>query len=138
MAKTKLTAKEKRQIKRIEKKMTTRYCKEVTELGFCKCPYCERLLLCGFGSLPKVGLHICEGCNKKFVISEEIANLVKERCERFEALLNKIRPYGKEEIANIEKAIDNNCDINEVAMLCRYYGCDITKLSCCVKKMRAL
>jgi len=136
MAKSKLTAKEKRKIERTVKKMTTKYCIKVTELGFCECPHCRRLLLCGFGNLPKVGLHVCEGCSKKFVISEEIANLVKERCEKFETLLNKIRPYGGDVIANIEKAIDNNCDINEVALLCKYYGCDITKLAVCVKNMK--
>jgi hypothetical protein len=135
MAKKKITKKEKKRWERTLKKLTTRYCIKVTELGFCECPHCKRLLLCGFGSLPKAGLHVCEGCSRKFVIDEDIATIVRQRCERLETLLNKIRPYGGAELAEIEKAIDNNCDIEELALLCKYYGCDITKLAHNIKRL---
>jgi hypothetical protein len=138
MVKIKLTAKEKRKCKRIEKKLTVRFCKETDSFGNIFCPHCYVLILLspGFAAEtgPKVrGLQTCDICKKNFVVTEDIVKVVVERKERFNGILQKLRTIPYDNIDVIEVGIDRNCDINEVALLCKHFQCSIADLAGRVK-----
>jgi hypothetical protein len=129
MSKIKLTAKEKRQAKRTEKKLTTRFCTETDSFGNCICPHCGTLITLVSGFETKVNPRKCDICNKNFIVSEDIAKVIIERKERFNQILQKLQTIPYDKIDVVEVGIDRNCDINEVALLCKYFQCEITSAS---------
>lgn len=132
---TKLTKKEKQKTKRIEKKLITKICKEVNSFGNSACPHCGSTVVTPLDFKPEVGTKKCYYCNKKFVITKEIAKVVIERKERLKQLLKKVSNIEYGDIDVIEVGIDKNCDINEVALLCKYFQCGLAKLSSHVRRL---
>jgi hypothetical protein len=135
VTKTKLTAKEKRKTKRIEKKLTTKICEKTDSFGNCFCPHCGVLITLAPNLEITKQTHKCEICNKNFVVTEDIAKLVVERKARFNGILQKLQSIPYDKIDVVEVGIDRNCDINEVALLCKYFQCSIADLAGRVKSL---
>lgn len=129
----KLTQKEKRKTKRIEKKLTTKICTEVNSFGDCICPHCGFVIMTIVENGKIIDCDKCEKCGKKIIFIEDITKDVIDRQKRIQQLLEKVQniEYGKIDV--IEAGIDEHCDINEVALLCKYFQCGIKGLSACVK-----
>jgi hypothetical protein len=81
------------------------------------------------------GVFICDICKKSVVFDEDIVKVALERKERFNGILQKLQTIPYDKIDVVEVGIDRNCDINEVALLCKYFQCSIANLACRVKSL---
>jgi len=133
---TKLTKKEKRKTKRIEKKLTTKICIEVNSFGDCICPHCGYVFLTVLDEDDKMKVSdICDSCGGRVIFTEDIVKDIVNRTKRIQQLLEKVKSIEYGDIDVIEAGIDKNCDINEVALLCKYFQCGLAKLSSHVKRL---
>ena len=116
--------------------MRTKICKEVNSLGCFICPHCGSLA----GSSLTVEVEnkpvICWNCGKNYLISGDIKKIADERTEKLQKTLDKVRCFAGMHIENICLEVDRTCDINEVALLCRYFGCSIVLLAAKIKTLR--
>jgi len=131
----KLTQKEKRKTKRIEKNLKTKICTEVNSFGNSACPHCGATFATALDFKPKVGTEKCDCCGKESVITKELVKVVIKRKKRIRELLEKVTNIEYGDIDVIEAGIDKNCDINEVALLCKYFQCGLAKLSGHIKRL---
>lgn len=133
---SKLTKKEKKKVKRIKKKLTTMFCTKVNVFGHCICPHCGFVILTFLDNENlKVADDKCEKCGKKIIFSEDILKDVRYRQKRIKQLLEKVTSLEYDKIDVIEAGIDRECNIEEIALLCKYFRCGIGQLSAQVKKL---
>jgi len=131
----KLTAKEKRKTKRIEKNLSTRICTKTDSFGNCFCPHCENIFIQEDNFKNKVVTIKCEKCGKNFIVTESIIEVSNRLKEKFRGILQKLQTIPYDKIDVVEVGIDRNCDINEVALLCKYFQCNIADLAGRVKSL---
>jgi len=122
--------------KKKKEKLKIEPCTNVTEFGFCVCSHCGGLDIYGVDDLPKVGENKCGVCYGRYLVSEEILNLVKERCESLRKSLDKVEAFSGSLIEEVDKGIDANLTIDEVTKVCRYYGVGIENLSRYISKRK--
>jgi len=120
-------------VKRIEKKLTTRICEKTDSFGNVFCPHCGVVIDLARCDEIKESVHKCDICKKRFVVTEDIAKLIVERKERFNGILQKLQSIPYDKIDVVEVGIDRNCNIEEVALLCKYFQCGIVGLASRVK-----
>jgi hypothetical protein len=77
----------------------------------------------------------CEKCGKNFIVTESIIEVSNRLKEKFRGILQKLQTIPYDKIDVVEVGIDRNCDINEVALLCKYFQCNIADLAGRVKSL---
>jgi len=77
----------------------------------------------------------CSDCGKKIIFTEDIKKDIIGRMDRIQKLLEKVTNLEYGDIDVVEVGINRVCDINEVALLCKYFQCGLAKLSGHVKRL---
>lgn len=133
--KQKLTKKDKQKAERIKKKLQAAFCKEVNSFGDCICPHCGGVDITVIEEKNGEGFSRCARCDKKILLDNEIKQIITERQDRLTKLMHKVTHIKYGDIDVVEAGLGENCDIEELALLCKYFRCSVAKLSSHIKSL---